>query len=50
VNIESDAFALKPLGIPRRRFVRELFALSFQLTAPVFIQTVERALHSRIAR
>jgi len=42
------AFALKPLGIPRHRFIRELFALSCQLTAPVFIQTVERALHYRI--
>jgi transposase len=43
------AFALKPQGIPRHRFIRELFALSRQLTAAVFIQTVERAMRYRIA-
>jgi len=43
------AFALKPQGIPRHRFIRELFALSRQLTAALFIQTVERALRYRIA-
>jgi transposase len=42
-------FALKPQGIPRHRFIRELFALSRQLIAPLFVQTVERALHYRIA-
>ncbi len=41
-------FALKPLGIPRHRFIRELFALSRQMTAALFIQTVERALRYRI--
>jgi hypothetical protein len=42
-------FALKPQGIPRHRFIRELFALSRQMTAPLFVQTVERALRYRIA-
>jgi hypothetical protein len=41
-------FALKPQGIPRHRFLRELFALSRQTTASLFIQTVERALRYRI--
>jgi len=41
-------FALKPQGIARHRFIRELFALSRQMTAALFIQTVERALHYRI--
>ena len=42
-------FALKPQGITRHRFIRELFALSRLLTAALFIQTVERALRYRIA-
>lgn len=42
-------FALKPRGIVRHRFIRELFALSRQMTAALFIQTVERALRYRIA-
>jgi hypothetical protein len=42
-------FALKPQGIPRHRFIRECFALSRQMTAALFIQTVERALRYRIA-
>ena len=42
-------FALKPQGIARHRFIRELFALSRQLTAALFVQTVERALRYRIA-
>ena len=42
------SFALKPQGIPRHRFIRELFALRGQMTAALFIQTVERALHYRI--
>jgi transposase len=41
-------FALKPQGIPRHRFLRELFALSHQMTATLFVQTVERALRYRI--
>jgi transposase len=42
-------FALKPQGIPRHRFIRELFALSRQMSAALFVQTVERALRYRIA-
>jgi transposase len=42
-------FALKPQGIVRHRFIRELFALSRQMTATLFVQTVERALRYRIA-
>lgn len=41
-------FALKPQGVVRHRFIRELFALSSQMTATLFIQTVERALRYRI--
>jgi transposase len=43
------AFALKPQGIQRHRFIRELFALSRQMSAAMFVQTVERALRYRIA-
>ncbi len=42
-------FALKPQGIARHRFIRELFALSGQMTTSLFIRTVERALRYRIA-
>ena len=42
-------FALKPKGIQRHRFVRELFALSKQITASLFVKTLERALRYRIA-
>jgi transposase len=41
-------FALKPKGIARHHFVRQLFALSQELSATVFIQTLERALRYRI--
>jgi transposase len=41
-------FALKPQGIPRHRFIRELFALSSQMSAALFVRTVERALRYRI--
>src|SRR4030042_233710 len=37
-------FALKPKGMKRHRFVRELFRLSCKLATPVFIKTVKRAL------
>lgn len=42
-------FALKPHGIQRHGFIRELFALSNQMTPPLFIKTVERALRYRIS-
>jgi len=35
-------FAL-PAGVPRHRFLRELFALSCRMTRSVFLQTIERA-------
>jgi len=41
-------FALKPKGIERHHFVRQLFALSQELTAPLFLQTVARAHAYRI--
>jgi transposase len=41
-------FALKPKGIQRHRFVRELFALSKQTTSQVFLKALERALRYRI--
>jgi hypothetical protein len=36
-------------GLVRHRFVRELFALSQRMTGALFIETIERALHYRIA-
>jgi hypothetical protein len=47
VNAYLD-FALKPKGIQRHRFVRELFALTRQMTSPLFIKTVKRGLRYRI--
>jgi hypothetical protein len=41
-------FALKPKGIQRHQFVRELFALMRQMTASLFIRAVERAHTYRI--
>ncbi len=41
-------FALKPKGIERHHFLRRLFALSRQMSAAVFIRTIERALRYRI--
>lgn len=43
------SFALKAQGIARHRFIRELFALSGQMTAALFVRTLERALLYRIA-
>jgi len=42
-------FALKPQGVARHRFLRELFALSAQMTSALFIQTIERALRYHIS-
>jgi hypothetical protein len=36
-------FALKPKGIQRHQFLRDLFALSRQMTAPLFVKALERA-------
>ena len=41
-------FALKPKGIERHRFVRELFALMRQMKSALFIKTVERGLRYQI--
>lgn len=41
-------FALKPKGIPRHKFIRELFSLSQKVALPIFIKTVQRALKYRI--
>jgi transposase len=35
-------------GVQPQRFLRELFALSRRMTAAVFLETIERALHYRI--
>jgi hypothetical protein len=35
-------------GVQPQRFLRELFALSCRVTAAVFLETIERALHYRI--
>jgi hypothetical protein len=41
-------FALKPKGIARHHFLRQIFALSQEVDAAVFVQTLERALRYRI--
>jgi transposase-like protein len=41
-------FALKPKGVERHRFVRQLFALSQQMSPGIFAKTLQRALHYRI--
>ncbi len=41
-------FALEPKGIERHRFLRGLFRLAQQMTAALFLKTVERALKYRI--
>jgi len=41
-------YALKTPGLQRHRFVRELFALSRQVTQSVFVQTLQRALRYRV--
>jgi transposase len=41
-------FALRT-GVQAPRFLRDLYALSGQVTATVFVETIERALHYRIA-
>jgi hypothetical protein len=43
------SFALQPQGIQRHRFIRELFALNGKMTPALFVRTVERALHYRVA-
>jgi len=48
---EVDAylnFALKPRGIQRHRFIRELFVLYQKIALPIFISTLKRALKYRI--
>lgn len=41
-------FALEPSGIARHRVIRQLFRLSRQMTRPLFVQSVERAVKYRI--
>ena len=41
-------FALKPKGIQRHRFVRELFAVTRQMSSALFLTSIERALKYRI--
>lgn len=41
-------FALKPKGIQRHKFIRELFGLSQKVALPIFIKTIKRALKYRI--
>jgi hypothetical protein len=47
VNAYLD-FALKPKGIERHRFIREMFALAQQMSPELFLKTIERALRYRI--
>jgi len=51
IGPEVDAylnFALKPKGILRHRFIRQLFCLHQKLAPSLFIQTIERAMKYRI--
>jgi transposase len=41
-------FALKPKGIQKHKFIRELFSLSQKVALSIFIKTVQRALKYRI--
>jgi len=41
-------FALKPKGVERHRFVRQLFALTRQISSAIFVKSVQRALRYRI--
>jgi transposase len=41
-------YAIQTPGIQRHRFLRELFALSRQVTQTVFVQTLQRALRYRV--
>lgn len=41
-------FALKPKGIARHHFLRQIFALSREISPEVFLRVVERALRYRI--
>jgi hypothetical protein len=43
-------FALEPKGIQRHRFLRELFALTEEMSAALFVQAIERALKYRITQ
>jgi hypothetical protein len=43
-------YALQTLGIQRHRFLRELFALSRQVTPAVFVEAVTRALRYRVVQ
>lgn len=42
------ALKLKPAGVARHRVIRELFRMSKQMTAPLFVRSVARALKYRI--
>ncbi|MFO8003818.1 helix-turn-helix domain-containing protein [Thioalkalivibrio sp.] len=41
-------FALKPKGIARHHFLRQLFALSREISPEIFLRVIERALRYRI--
>lgn len=47
VNAYLD-FVLKPKGIQRHRFVRELYALTQQMSSALFLKTIKRGLRYRI--
>jgi hypothetical protein len=49
VNEYLDFALATRSGLARHHFMRELFALSQRLTGALFIETIERALHYRIA-
>ncbi len=39
---------LKPMGVKKHRFLRQLYGLHQKLDEPLFIKTIQRALHYRI--
>lgn len=41
-------FALKPKGIQRHRFIRQLFAMTQQMSSALFLKTIKRGLRYRI--
>ena len=50
---DVDAYltrVLKPMGIKKHSFLRQLYALHQKLAEPLFIKTIKRALHYRITQ
>jgi len=43
------SFAIKTGGKPKHRFIRQLYALQQKMAPALFVKTITRALHYRIA-